>query len=180
MPRPPTRSCSASFAPGTEQGTTDVHIVLASDKAVDGSVSLDNMGSISTGASRVSASVSVNNPAGLGDALQVQAVRTDGSRYGRVAYSVPVGNDGWRAQVRGSGLNYHLIGDLASTDGHGKANTSGAELSYPLLRSQTTNLNALLGFDIKLLQLVDGQIDAPTQGVFAHITDDVGELKCLA
>lgn len=151
---------SASFAPGTEQGTTDVHIVLGSDKAVDGNVSLDNMGSVSTGSNRVSASVSVNNPAGIGDALQVQAVRTDGSRYGRVAYSVPVGLDGWRAGVHASDLRYNLIGSFAALQASGAAQTWGLDFSAPLIRQPERNLNWLLSLDRKIF---DNQALATTQ-----------------
>jgi hemolysin activation/secretion protein len=100
-----------------------------------------------TGASRITLNASLNSPLSWGDQLALNAIRTQGSEYTRLAYSVPVGNHGWRAQVRGSGLNYHLIGDLAIGNGH--ATTSGGELSYPLLRSQTSNLNAALGFDTK-------------------------------
>ena len=151
---------SASFAPGTEQGSTDVHILLGSDKAVDGNVSVDNMGSVSTGASRVSASVSVNNPAGLGDALQVQAVRTDGSRYARVAFSVPVGLDGWRLGVHASDLRYNLIGSFAALQASGAAQTWGLDFSSPLIRQPEHNLNGLLSIDRKIF---DNQALANTQ-----------------
>ena len=31
--------------------------------------------------------------------------------------------------------------------------------------------------DVKTLQLIDGQVDAATSGVFAYVTDDVGQLQ---
>ena len=155
---------SASFAPGTEPGSTDVQIVLGSDKALDANVSLDNFGSVSTGANRVSASLSLNNPAGVGDALHVQAVRTDGSRYGRVAYSVPVGLDGWRAGVHASDLRYNLVGSFAALQARGVAQTWGVEFTAPLIRQPEHNLNGLLSWDRKRF---DNLALASTQAVEA-------------
>jgi hemolysin activation/secretion protein len=87
---------TASFAEGTQAGTTDVRLVLGQDKPLDANVMADNFGSIFTGRERLSASLSLNNPAGWGDALQLQAVASDGSRYGRVAYTLPLGLQGVR------------------------------------------------------------------------------------
>ena len=76
---------TASYVEGSEPGRTDLLLALGSDRPLDGSVSLDNFGARSTGANRVSANLTLQNPAGLGDTLQLQAVGSDGSRYGRVA-----------------------------------------------------------------------------------------------
>ena len=38
-------------------------------------------------------------------------------------------------------------------------------------------LDELVRLDVELLQVVDRQIDATTHGVFAHVANDVGELK---
>ena len=58
---------------------------------------------------RISASVSVHNPAGFGDALQLQAVATEGSRYGRLAYTLPVGLQGVRMGLHASDMRYKLV-----------------------------------------------------------------------
>ena len=140
---------SGNLQAGESHSETDMVLNVIDEPLLKGDVSSDNNGSLSTGITRASLNANLNSPFKFGDQLSVNAIRTRGSEYTRVAYSVPLGSDGWRAQVRGSGLNYHLIGDLAATGSHGHANTTGAELSYPLLRSQTSNLNAILGFDIK-------------------------------
>jgi len=140
---------SGNLQAGASAHETDMALNVIDEPLLKGDLSTDNNGSLSTGVARASVNANLNSPLRWGDQLSLNVIRTQGSEYTRLAYSVPVCNDGWRAQVRGSSLNYHLIGDLASTDGHGKANTSGGELSYPLLRSQTSNLNAVLGADIK-------------------------------
>jgi len=140
---------SGNLQPGASHSETDMALNVIDEPLLKGDVSSDNNGSLSTGIARASVNASLNSPLRWGDQLSLNAIRTSGSEYTRLAYSVPMGYDGWRAQLRGSGLNYHLVGDLAATGGRGYANTSGAELSYPLLRSQSTNLNAIFGFDIK-------------------------------
>jgi hemolysin activation/secretion protein len=134
---------------GTSANQTDMVLNAVDEPLIKGDLNTDNYGSVATGVPHASLNASVNSPLRLGDQLQLNSLRTQGSEYTRLAYSVPVGNDGWRAQVRGSNMKHHLVGALAATDGHGSAQTKGGEISYPLLRSQTSNLNFSLGYDLK-------------------------------
>jgi len=136
---------TASFAEGSEAGSTDVLIALGLDKAIDANI----FGAVSTGTKRISASVSVNNPAGLGDALQLQAVATDGSRYGRLAYTLPVGLQGVRVGVHASDMRYHLVGSFAALQASGSAQSAGFDISAPLIRQPERNLSAQLTTDRK-------------------------------
>ena len=140
---------SASFAEGAQPGSTDVLITLGQDKVIDANISADNFGSVSTGRNRLSASVSLNNGAGWGDALQLQAVATDGSRYGRVGYTVPVGLQGVRAGLHASDMRYHLVGSFAALQASGSAQSWGLDLSAPLIRQPERNLSAQLTTDRK-------------------------------
>lgn len=144
-------TANATFAEGQRDASTDVLITLGADKAVVGNISLDNFGGISTGANRASASLSINNTAGLGDALQLQGVASDGSRYGRVAYSLPVGLQGWRAGLHLSDLRYHLVGSFAALQAQGSAQSWGADLSAPLVRQPEYNLGWQVTTDRKQL-----------------------------
>jgi len=156
---------TGSFTPGTEPGSTDVLIVLGPDKPTDASLMLDNMGAVSTGSTRLSANLSIHNAAGLGDALQLQALRTDGSRYGRVAYSVPVGLDGMRAGVHASDMRYNLVGSFAALQASGAAQTWGVDLSASLIRQPEHNLSWQLSTDSKTfrnLALANTQAAEPT------------------
>lgn len=140
---------TASFAEGTQAGSTDVHLVLGQDKASDANVTVDNFGAISTGRGRISAGVSLNNPAGWGDALQLQAVATDGSRYGRVAYTLPVGLQGMRVGAHASDMRYHLVGSFAALQASGSAQSWGPDWTVPLLRQPDRNLSWQLTGDRK-------------------------------
>jgi hemolysin activation/secretion protein len=140
---------TASFAEGTQAGTTDVRLVLGQDKPLDANVMADNFGSISTGRERLSASLSLNNPAGWGDALQVQAVASDGSRYGRVAYTLPLGLQGVRLGAHATDMRYHLVGSFAALQASGSAQSWGPDLTVPLLRQPDRNLSWQLTGDRK-------------------------------
>ena len=140
---------TASFAEGTQAGTTDVRLVLGQDKPLNANVMADNFGSISTGRERLSASLSLNNPAGRGDALQLQAVASDGSRYGRVAYTLPLGLQGVRVGAHATDMRYHLVGSFAALQASGSAQSWGPDLTVPLLRQPDRNLSWQLTGDRK-------------------------------
>jgi hemolysin activation/secretion protein len=141
---------------GATANQTDMVLNAVDEPLIKGDLSTDNYGAVATGVPRASLNASLNSPLRWGDQLLLNSLRTQGSDYTRLAYSVPVGDDGWRAQARGSYMKHHLIGDLAATEGHGGAQTKGAEISYPVLRSQTSNLNFSLGYDIKHYENYDG------------------------
>jgi len=140
---------------GASQNETDMVLNAVDEPLIRGDVNTDNFGSISTGVTRAGFNANINSPLRFGDQLSLNTLHTQGSAYTRLAYSVPVGNDGWRAQVRGTRMNHHLIGEFSATDGHGNARTKGAEVSYPLLRSQASNLNFSVGYDAKKYENFD-------------------------
>jgi hemolysin activation/secretion protein len=140
---------TASFAEGREAASTDVLIVLGQDKAIDANITADNFGAVSTGAQRISASVSLNNGTGWGDALQLQAVATQGSRYGRLAYTLPVGLQGVRLGVHASDMRYHLVGSFAALQASGSAQSAGFDISAPIIRQPERHLSAQLSTDRK-------------------------------
>ena len=156
---------SVSFAQGQAIDSTDVLVYLGQEKAVDGTVVLDNFGAVSTGTARISVNLSLNNPGGWGDALQVQTVNTEGSRYGRLAYSGPVGVQGWRLGAHASDMRYALVGDFAALQASGSAQAWGADLSVPLVRQPAHNLSWRLSTDLKRFDnvaLATGQSSEPS------------------
>ena len=165
---------TASYAPGHEAGSTDVLLSLGSDKPLEGTVSLDNYGARSTGPNRVSANLTVHSPGGWGDTLQLQAVSSDGSRYARVAYLLPVGLEGWRAGVHASDMRYHLVGSFSALQASGSAQSWGADLSAPLIRQPEHNLSAQLTADRKRFDnLALANSNATDATTVSHYTLDV-------
>lgn len=148
---------SGNLVEGQRQGETDLLLAVTAEPWIKGGLSLDNYGSESTGTNRLSANMTVASPLRLGDAVSVNAVKAKGSDYQRLAYSIPLGDDGWRGGVHETGLNYTLLGSFANSGGFGSAQTLGADLSYPLVRAQQQNINFSISYDDKRF---DNQINS--------------------
>lgn len=138
-----------SMVEGEQPGETDVMLSVTDEPLLSGSVSTDNNGSRSTGIERLSGNFSVNSPMNMGDAAALNVLKTQGSDYLRLAYSLPIGLDGLRGGVQVSQMRYELLGEFASLSGKGTADTAGFNMSYPWLRSQFTNINMALNYDAK-------------------------------
>ncbi len=137
---------SVSLAPGNATGESDV-LVRAQDKPLwSGLAQLDNFGTRSTGNSRASTTVYLDNPSGQGNQGALNALATEGLRYIKLGYSIPWGVDGLRVGVAAAGMQYRLLRDFAALDAKGHARTLGVYGSYPWVRSGNRNvvLNAVL------------------------------------
>ena len=145
----PGLNVAGNFTEGEQPGQTNLLLGVADRASAAGDVSLDNNGSRSTGAERVMANLRVNSPLGLGDLLQLTALKTQGSDFERLGWSMPVGYDGMRAGLHTSRLAYKLVGDFASLNSNGAAYATGLDLSYPWLRSPSSNVNLSASFDDK-------------------------------
>lgn len=132
-------SAQAALAPSLDEGASDVIVETARLPAVSGSLQADNWGAKSTGYYRVTGSANWNNPTGIGDQLQANVMGSEGTIYGRLGYTLPVGYDGWRLGASVSALYYKLIGDLAQSESRGTAETFSLSATYPLIRETTSN-----------------------------------------
>ena len=134
---------------GRERSETDLALIATDEPFVVGNVGYDNAGSTSTGKERLSANFVLNSPMRMGDAFTTNLLKTRGSEYQRMAYSVPLDNDGLRAGVHGSLMHYDLLASFSNAGYKGSAEAVGLDLSYPLVRSQLQNLNLGLSYDSK-------------------------------
>lgn len=133
---------------GDREGETDLLLKVADEPFVIGEVSADNAGSRSTGADRLNANLVLASPLRFGDQLTANLIHTRGSDYLRMAYSLPVGEDGWRIGANASRLDYRLVSaDFASLNAHGDSVSTGVDASYPIIRSRLQNLFLNLAFD---------------------------------
>lgn len=140
----------ASLVPGATPLTTDVSVTTLDKPATFVDLGIDNAGAASTGVNRLSAYGQFGNPAGRGDRLLWNWVHSEGSEYGRLAYSLPLGSDGWRAGINTASFDYKLTSaDLAALHGAGSSGTVGLEASYPLVRTRQHNLQLNLAYDQK-------------------------------
>jgi hemolysin activation/secretion protein len=135
---------------GRQQAETDLVLSAADDRMASVDLLADNAGSRSTGRARVLANLGLNSPLGLGDLAGATLLHTQGSNYGRLAWSLPVGNGGWRLGANASHMAYKVVTpEFALLDARGTSSTAGLDASYPLLRSRLRNLYLAVNLDSK-------------------------------
>jgi hemolysin activation/secretion protein len=141
---------SVSLRPGANSGETEAVATIAEGKKIDGNFSLDSAGAKSIGELRALGKVTLNNPLGLGDSADAQAVHSKGMDFQRVSYTLPVGYSGWRAGINASNSQYNLIAsEYISLNAKGPSSSQGVDLSIPLLREKDTQLSLQFAFDQK-------------------------------
>jgi len=135
---------------GEREDTTELVLKLSDEPLLIGEAGLDNTGSRATGLQRATAALTLNSPARVGDLASANLIETQGSEYARLAYSVPVGSKGLRLGANASAMNYRVITpEFALLNSHGKSDTYGLDLTYPLLRSRLRNLYLTFNHDRK-------------------------------
>lgn len=140
---------AGALTEGDGQGQTGMRLKLSDEPFMAGDVTLDNSGSRSTGRERAVVNMQLSNPLGLGDQLSMLGLLTQGTRYGRVAYTLPVGSEGWRIGVNGSRLEYNVLTHEANAELRGASTVMGVEATYPVIRTRTNNLYLSLSGDHK-------------------------------
>ncbi|CAN7295623.1 ShlB/FhaC/HecB family hemolysin secretion/activation protein [Rhizobacter sp. LjRoot28] len=141
----------ATLTPSGDENAYSVAVRTESARAWDASVDADNHGTKVSGRYRVGALLRLNNPAGIGDNVDLRVVASEGSGnlVGRLAYEAPLGPTPLRAGVGYSRVNYELAGVF---DGAvGTADVVDASLSYPLVRTRERNVIARVALEHKTL-----------------------------
>lgn len=131
-----------TVGPGEAPGTSDFEVEVDEGPQVAGYLLGDNQGSRYTGRNRLSLGLDLNSPLGGADRLSLHAMNAEGGGLvsGRLAYSVPLGSDGLRAELAGSKTTYELGSVYQDLGASGTADSAEATLSYPVLRGRTQNL----------------------------------------
>ncbi len=144
----PDLQVSSSLEQGGAPGETLLLLVITDKPALDAVLGIDNFGQKSTGINRLTASFNVNGPLHIGEQVTYYGLFTSGTRYDRLALTVPLGENGLRIGVNTSYLTY-TVTDASFTplNINGTSSTNGAELTYPLLRSKPTNLYWLFNYN---------------------------------
>ena len=134
---------------GKNEGESDAIVTVQDKPFLTAYVQADNQGARSTGENKLTVNGTLDNPLGIGDQIVVNTNGTEGSAYGKLGYSLPIGYDGLRVGASTTYMQYKLIGDLASLKAKGNAQTYGINAYYPLLRSGTRNINLSGAYDRK-------------------------------
>jgi hemolysin activation/secretion protein len=134
-------SAAALLTPGKNKGDTNVIMKLANRPALNVVLQGDNFGNYSTGTAKATIYASLDNRFGHGEQFTLLTSKSQGSDYGRLGFSIPVGYSGLRVGANASALNYEVInGEPVNTDYQGSARYYNVEARYPIIRSNTTNL----------------------------------------
>ncbi|MDE1948472.1 MAG: ShlB/FhaC/HecB family hemolysin secretion/activation protein [Burkholderiales bacterium] len=139
--------------PGAQQGQADLTVNVERGPRTSGEVGLDNTGARSTGEYRLQGHLDVNSPFRYGDKIALDAMTTNERMWlGSIAYETPLGPSGLRGQIGYAHTNYQLGSQFKSLDAIGRADVTTARLSFPLIRSQATNVLLSVGLQHKALR----------------------------
>jgi len=131
---------------GENVGTGDLDIEVAEALGWDGSFTLNNHGSRSTGDTQIRINLGRNRVINFGDRLSLSVSRSNGEMtLGEMSYGFAMGGSGLRGEVSSSRNDYALGAEFVGIGGHSE--TQSITLSYPVVRSSQTNLKASLGYE---------------------------------
>lgn len=142
----------AQIDPGTEPGTARLTIEVTEGPLLTGAASLDNFGNRYTGAQRLNVQASLNDPSGSGDQAILHVSAADRLRIARLGYSRPLGYSGLRVGASHTHLSYKIGKELAVLNSQGTAAVTGANLSYPFIRTRRNSLFGILNYEHKALR----------------------------
>lgn len=170
-------SVRSTLVPG--QGEAEVDLVVHADASAPVShvLGANNHGARATGEAQGSVGVTLNNPTGHLDSLAVLANATEGIVFGRLEYSMALGDSGLRVGVNASKLDYRVTqDDFAALDAEGTADSHGLTVSYPL--ANRTDLVLRLEYKLDEKRLVDHtvageignrRVQAHSIGISGHV-----------
>lgn len=141
---------SGALVSGERVGQTNVLVSAKDDPPFQGDLIVNNGGQRATGSIQGIAEARVESPFKRGDRLSLTGVFSEGSQYGRVGYTRPVGYDGWQIGVNASWLSYRLITpEFSPLNVNGDAQSVGIGALYPLMRARNYNLQWLMNYDYR-------------------------------
>lgn len=143
---------SPLLRPGAQTGEGDLVVRVERENRLTADIGLDNTGSKHTGEYRLRGSVNFNSPFRFGDQVALNAMTTNERLWlGSADYSAPLGGTGLRAQAGLARTSYQLGGEFEDLEASGRADVLSTRLSYPLVRSQLTNVLLSAGLQHKRL-----------------------------
>jgi len=136
---------------GASYGSTKVLVDVTEGPLVSGGISADNFGNRYTGIWRGTGFASINDPFGIGDQLSVSMTGAENLYQGRAGYTAQLHPSGLKGGVSFSSLYYKLGKEFETLNYDGHADTIGANLSYPILRSRAFSLWANAAYEYRML-----------------------------
>lgn len=145
-------SVAGTLVPGASEGETALALQTTDEPLIYGDIGLDNTGAKSIGSERLTANLNINSPTGRGDLLSLNGLLTQGSDYGRIAYTRPFGFSGLRVGISASHMQYKVVDgpqSIRDLNIQGSSSSMGLDWSYPLLRARLHNAYFSGGLETK-------------------------------
>jgi hemolysin activation/secretion protein len=142
------------LAPGKETGTSSLAVKVKEATLISAYTSADNSGLYATGYYRFDGGVSINDPLGMGDQLnlRVQTTETGGAVSGWADYNTAINGYGTRLGVSFSEMHYALGRSFTPLQGSGYFRSVGAALTQPLLLNRNGQLTGSARYDHRWLE----------------------------
>jgi hemolysin activation/secretion protein len=143
----------ATLQPGASVGTSELLVEVTPSARWNANLVGDNYGSRYTGEYRLAGTYNLASPLQIGDQLTFGGL-TSGSNlsFGRLAYQMPVGGDGWKVGAAYFDTHYKIGKEFEKIEARGSASSVSAFAAYPLLRSQLRNVNLTVSREEKTLK----------------------------
>ncbi|MDB5986762.1 MAG: ShlB/FhaC/HecB family hemolysin secretion/activation protein [Nevskia sp.] len=174
----PGLSARAVLQPGTQFGTSDI-VIKAHNDPIDLVGMVDNYGRKDVGEYRYSAGITLNNPLGLADRLQLFGVHSNTGRlnYGYVDYNLALNRRGLRFNADYGYAKFDVAPPFPVS---GKNVTLDANFEQLLIRSSKDLLLGTIGFthtnanaDLSGLPISDTNLNLMTLGgTYSHSAAD--------
>lgn len=147
------------LAPGKETGSSSLAVKIKEAPLITGYASTDNYGLYATGYYRFDGGVSINDPFGLGDQLNLRAQTTDTGNAvaGWADYNVAINGYGTRLGVNFAQLDYTLGRSFTTSQANGIARSVGTTLTQPLLLKRNAQLTGFAHYEHRWMQ--DNRVD---------------------
>jgi len=142
------------LAPGKETGTSSLAVKVKEAPLISAYTSADNSGLYATGYYRFDGGVSIYDPFGMGDQLNLRAQTTEtgGAVSGWADYNTAINGYGTRLGVNYSEMHYTLGRSFTPLQGSGYFRSVGAALTQPLLLNRNGQLTGSARYDHRWLE----------------------------
>ncbi|MEL0168576.1 MAG: ShlB/FhaC/HecB family hemolysin secretion/activation protein [Pseudomonadaceae bacterium] len=168
----PASQVNSRLSRGEAVGTSALDIDIGDQPLLSGQLALDNYGNTYNGEYRLTGGLSVANPLGLGDSLQLQALLSDGDQqYLSTQYDVPVGPWNTRIGVSLSWLEYELGKDFDSLNAKGKAATGAVFASQNWWQQRSWGVSSRIEWRYRDLE--DQQLGLASEKTLRSVTLDL-------
>ncbi len=145
---------SLVLSAGQKKGSSVLGIKVKEGALMSGYALTDNHGLYATGYYHFDGTLSLNDPSGYGDLLnlRIQTTETGKSVGGWADYTLPINGYGTRLAMNVSQLEYRLGGSFKNLQAHGVARTVGASLTHPFWLTRSGRLSGTAHYEHRWLE----------------------------